>query len=373
MPGMDFIDRMPAALWQEQVRSGGLVPDYTGPEIWDCTDERPLVDPHVQRRIHAFGDDWASFALAGGREGFAVVDFAALAALDGPKALRRKLAFYERRGASDPFLAHSTGLADNARFGTGAGYSNSTTNDLRQLYDFFRHSGAASDVDEDEWNIKRGILTARMLEMDAAVLNTHSDTHHETSLSSITADGPELVGCAHNKLVGAIALAASQDSLLAAAEKIGNLMSRVALPFDAAAKGLRLVADEVNGGSSESFCVRRSMLVAEHVKRSTPPDVVLAGEHVAAARTYLVVDGGRTARNTTFQAANGTQSFLSNPVRAAHRLQEISEYGEDPRLTTAIAILHALAVRNALCGDNPIDDPGILPIYVSPQQHELVF
>lgn len=354
----------------KQIKSGGLVPNYRGPELWDCTDERNLVPFQVTRRALMFGQDSASFAVAGAREGFSLFDLVLRASTDGERALKRYEQFLERTGSSSPFICHSVTLAQSAQYGTGQ-----RTPDVVQAFDaqygYFRRLKNLN-VSSDELNPRRNNLLELMAGYDAAILNTHSDTHHEREAKKIKFDPSQpSVGCAHNKLVGIISREATDERILPAAQKLAELLGFDNLPFDRATKGFTIVARNINGDSDVPFSVNRENMVAEHRLRHKPADVILDGDHLAPSATSLIVDGANTARDVSAQTRNGLQTFMSNPYMAAKRLEKISEYGENTDLAVAAIILHGIAVRNRLCGNNPQDDPGTLPIYATPFGKEL--
>ena len=347
---------------KQQVETGGLVPNYTGPEIWDCTDERGLIPFHQYRRELEFGHSTPSYALAGAREGFGLLDLVLRAELEGESSLRRYERFLERTGAGSPFVAHCVRFAQDAQYGNGVGLPG-VVSALDSEYSFFRKL-KGQDFSNDEIANHRNKLLTFMQENDVAVLNTHSDTHHEKDIKIKSDSSVPSVGCAHNKLMGAISKDAANKRLIPAAEQTAFLLGLGSLPFAEAQEGFAIVSRNMNHSDEEPYAVKRESLVAEHKGRRKPADIILDGDHVSPDATSLIIDGAHTARNIVRQIQNGIQTFMSNPVRAAERLKKISEYGEAVELSEAAIILHALAVRNRLCGEARRDSPKILPVYV---------
>ncbi len=352
---------MPDEMLTQELNSGGLVPDHTGPEIWDCTDERPLVPFLELRRQFQFGT-MSTFAIAGGREGFAVADLVARAALEGQQSLNRLERFLQQRSEGSPFIHHSVSFAHSAQYGRGA-LDPTIESEFNRHYEFFRTMKDLT-IHKDVLQQKGAAVLELMKTYDAAILNTHSDKNHEKNALKIKHSTLAEIGCAHNKLVGKIAEKAANPELLPVAEKVGNLMGFTTLPFDVAARGLSIVGQAFNRQGQLS--VKRTNIVAEGAKRNKPADIILDGSHLPSGMTSMVVDGGRTARDVNAQNNRNQNKFMSNPVLFAERLKKISEYGEETELIIAIMLLHMLAVRDELCGNEPKDDPTILPIHVTP-------
>lgn len=353
---------------KKQVETGGLVPDYAGPEIWDCTDERELAVFHALRRQLEFGKNTPSYAIAGAREGFAIIDLVLRASQkDGETSLRRYEDFLYRTGAVSAFVCHSVRFAQNAQYGKGADFP-----DVVQAFDreyrFFR-TLKDPNIGKQEIAEHRERLLELGEEYDVAYLNTHSDTPHERGNHKIEndTDQPD-VGCAHNKLAGTVSNNAADPRLIPTVTKLAKLIGFRNLPFQQAQQGFAIVADNINDGD-EPYVVKRDSLVAEHSRRYKPADVILDGKHLPPAATSLIVDGANTARNIGKQAENEIQTFMSNPVKLADRLNKLSEFGNNRELTIATGLLHCIAVRNLLLGNAPQDDPNLLPVYaITPRQ-----
>lgn len=349
-------------LLHEQVETGGLVPNWSGPELWDCTDERGLIPFHQYRRDLEFGAGTPAFAVAGAREGFALFDLVLRAGLDGERSLRRYEQFLSQSGTDHPFVAHSVRFAQDAQYGTAARLP-SVVAEFDGHYGFFRRL-KGQNFGQEQISGHRTALQELMQRYGAAVLNTHSDTHHEKD-GKIRADATNnSVGCAHNNLVGQVSKDAANNRLIPAAKQVALLLGLGELPFETAQEGFAIVARNINPSDDDTYSVRRDGLVAEHDGRRKPADIILDGSHVPPTETSLIMDGARTARNTAAQIAHGMQTFMSNPVKAAERLAKISEFGENTKLSEATIILHALAVRNRLCGTMRQDSPKVLPVYV---------
>lgn len=366
----ECIQPISADFLKKQVETGGLVPDYAGPEIWDCTDERPLAPFLDFRRRLEFGEDTPSFAIAGAREGFSLFDLVLRASTDGERALKRYERFLERNGSVAPFICHSVTLAQSAQYGQGQ-HLPEVVQAFDAQYGFFRRL-RDPNISAGDLSLKRERLAGLMADYDAAILNTHSDTHHERESRKIRPNETQPdIGCAHNKLVGIVSQEAADEALLPAAEKLAGLLGFDNLPFDKAVKGFKIVARNINSDGKPPYSVKRETIIAEHTMRRKPADVILDGDHLPPNETSLIVDGATTARNVSAQTKAGLQTFMSNPVKAAERLGKTSEYGEDTELAIAAILLHGLTVRNRLCGTSPQNDPSVLPVQVTPYSKQM--
>ncbi len=357
----ECVQPIPYDFLKKQVETGGLVPGYKGPELWDCTDDRFLAPFHAFRRQLEFGENSASFALAGAREGFALLDLVLRSSLEGEKSLTRYENFLKKTGTAAPFILHSVRFAQDTQYGFAMDQPKKRAA-LDIEYEFFRKLNDPN-VSMDEVARHSEILLRLMNESDAAILNTHSDTGHEKHSRKIRTnpDQPD-VGCAHNKLVGLVSRSAADERLLPSARKLGRLLGRGSLPFEQAQEGFGIVARKFN--HPEPYSVAREDLVTEHAKHRKPADIVLDGSHLDPSETSMIIDGASTARNIATQGRHHIRTFLSNVGKAAERLGKISEFAEDEGLAEATIILHALAVRGKLCGGSPQDSPDILPIHV---------
>lgn len=309
-----------------------------------------------------FGANTPSFAVAGAREGFALFDLVLRAGLDGEASLRRYERFLSKTGTDHPFVAHSVRFAQDAQYGRAARLP-AVVAEFDTHYEFFRKM-RGQNFGQEQINTHRHALRELMAEYDAAVLNTHSDTHHEKDGKIRPDSENNNIGCAHNQLVGTVLEDASNKRLLPAAQKIASLLGLGALPFEAAQEGFAITARNINPSEGGAFSVSRDGIVAEHQGRRKPADIILDGGHVPPTETSMVIDGYNTARNTAAQLLHGIPTFMSNPMKAAERLTKISEFGENTRYSVATIILHGLAVRNRLCGTLRQDSPKVLPVHV---------